>query len=213
MEKRYKSIMPVCKFLAPVFKIAAYVSAVLAALLTVIAAVLLFVNVKAEELIFTPYMDITEKDGIKLFDIELGNGVRVFREHAAVGASDIKGTLYAGLFTLLAALLVFVPVFYLLSKLFKNVSKGKLLAYENAAYVNYIGVCIMFGNPVVLLIKRYFNYKMMSYFVDAKTKFDFGIDLFGVGVGLLIVVLGTVYGYACTMHIEETALVVSDNNE
>ncbi len=212
IDERYKRILPVCKLLSPLFKYSSYVCAVAAALLTVVSAVLLFVNVKAEELIFTPYMDIVEQNGVKYFDIKLGNGVRVFREYSEVAAGDIKGTLYAGIFTLIATLAVCVPVLYLLSLLMKNVGKGSLLAYGNAAYVNYIGVCIMFGNPTVLLVKRYFNYKMMSYFVDARTKFDFGIDVFGVVLGLLIVLFGTIYGYACTQHIEETALVQSERD-
>ncbi len=210
IDGRYSRIQPVCKLLSPIFKYSSYVCAVVAALLAVISAVLLFVNVKAEELIFTPYMDVVEKNGVKYFDIELGNGVRVLREYSEVAAGDIKGTLYAGIFTLIATLAVCVPVLYLLSRLLKNVGQGRLLAYENAAYVNYIGVCIMFGNPLVLLVKRYFNYKMMSYFVDIETKFDFGIDMFGVVLGLLIVALGTVYGYACTQHIEEMALVITE---
>ncbi len=210
IDERYKRITPVCKFLAPVFKIASYVFAFATALLAVISVVLLFVNVKAEELIFTPYMDVIEENGVKYFDIELGNGVRVFRKFDAVAAGDIKGTLYAGIFTLIAWLLVCVPVFYLLSKLFRNIGEGKALSYENAACVNYIGVCIMVGNPAVLLIKRYFNYKMMSYFVDVRTQFDFGIDWFGVVLGLLLVAIGTIYGYACTCHKEEVALVRYD---
>lgn len=208
IDQRYNKTKTVCKAIAPVFKAMSYVFAFAAALLAIVSFVLIFVNVQAEELIFTPYMDIIEKDGGTFFDIELGNGVRVFREYEEVATGDIKGTLFAGIFTLLAWLAVCVPVFYLLSKLFKNIGVGAVLNYENAACVNYIGVCIMLGNPVVLLIKRYFNYKMMSYFVDIETKFDFGIDLFGVVLGLLIVAIGTIYGYACTCHKEEVALVL-----
>ncbi len=211
IDERYKRILPVCKFLAPIFKAVSYIFAFMSALLAVISVVLIFVNVKAEELIFTPYMDVVNIDGVKYFDIQLGNGVRVFREYEAVAAGDIKGTLYAGIFTLIAWLIVCVPVFYLLSKLFRNIGAGQPLSYENAACVNYIGVCIMVGNPAVLLIKRYFNYKMMSYFVDIRTQFDFGIDWFGIVLGLLLVALGTIYGYACTCHKEEVALVQRDN--
>ncbi len=211
IDQRYKRILPVCKFIAPVFKIASYVLAFASALLAMVSLVLIFVNVKAEELIFTPYMDVVETDGLKYFDIALGNGVRVFREYDAVAAGDIKGTLYAGIFTLLAWMLVCVPVFAFLGKLFSNIGNGDALSYENAACVNYIGVCIMVGNPIVLLIKRYFNYKMMSYFVDVRTQFDFGIDLFGVVLGLLIVALGTIYGYACTCHKEEVSLIQVDD--
>ena len=209
---RYGRIAPACKLLSPVFRVGAYIAAGLAALLAVMAVVLLFVDVSAEELLFTPYMKVITEDGQRLFDVSLGNGIEVLREYDAVDVSNIKGTVYAGLFTLMAALIVSVPVLHNLGRLLKNVGKGQTLLSENAAYVNYIGLSIMVGNPIVLLIKRYFNYLLIKNFVDARLRFDFGIDLFGFLLGLLLIVFGTVYGYACTQHKEETALILRDSS-
>ena len=112
----------------------------------------------------------------------------------------------------MAGLLVCTPVFHFLSKLMKNVAAGKVLSEENAACVNFIGMAIMLGNPIVLLVQRFFNYKLMSIFVkNIELKFDFGIDLFGFLLGLLIILIGTIYGYACNIHKEETALVVRES--
>lgn len=213
IETRYTGIAPVCKALWRVFKVLAYVAAGAAALLAVMAVVLVFVDVTAEELLFTPYMKVITRDGEKMFDVALGNGIEVLRAHDAVDVSNIKGALYAGIFTLMTALAVCVPVFTNLGKLLKNVGQGNPLSADNARYVNFIGLSIMVGNPIVLLIKRYFNYALMKNFVDTEMVFDFGIDLFGVMLGLLLILFGTVYGYACSLHKQETALVLRENSK
>lgn len=212
-NKRYSRIAPLCKAFWVLFRVLAYVSGILVGLLAVMAVVLIFVRVTPEELLFLPSMKVVELDGVRHFCVSLGNGVEVFKDCALVGVASIKGTVYAGLFTLMAGLLVSVPVFHFLSCLMKNVAAGRVLSAENAGYVNYIGLAIMVGNPIVLLIQRFYNYKLISYFVDEKLEFDFGIDLFGFLLGLLIIVIGTVYGYACTLHKEEMALVVSEGRD
>lgn len=207
-DTRYAKIAPVCKLLWVAFRVLAYIAGILVGLLGVMAIILIFVNVTAEEMLFTPYMKVMENG---MFDVSLGNGVRVIVD-SSVGTASIKGTVYAGLFTLMAGLLVCTPVFHFLSKLMKNVAAGKVLSEENAACVNFIGMAIMLGNPIVLLVQRFFNYKLMSIFVkNIELKFDFGIDLFGFLLGLLIILIGTIYGYACNIHKEETALVVRES--
>lgn len=213
ISARYERITPVCRLLWRPFKLLAYVAAGAAALLCVIAAVLVFVNVSAEELLFTPYMKLVTEDGVKKFDVCLGNGIEVLRAYDAVDLNSIKCAVYAGIFTLAAALTVCVPVFTNLGKLFKSIGNGCVLAPENAAYVNYIGLSVMIGNPAVLLIKRYFNYRLIKAFVDGDLRFDFGIDLFGVFLGLLLIIFGTIYGQACTAHKRETALVRHEAND
>ncbi|MBR6594176.1 MAG: DUF2975 domain-containing protein [Clostridia bacterium] len=212
-EKRYSRIGALCKVFWVLFRVLAYVAGILVGLLAVMAVVLIFVRVTPEELLFLPSMKVTEIEGVRHFGVSLGNGVEVFKACAEVGVSSIKGTVYAGLFTLMAGLAVSVPVFHFLSCLMKNVSSGKVLSADNAGFVNYIGLAIMVGNPIVLLIQRFYNYKLISYFVEEKLEFDFGIDLFGFLLGLLIIVIGTVYGYACTLHKEELALVVSESRD
>lgn len=212
-DTRYSRIAPICKALWVFFRVLSYISGILVGLLGVMAVVLIFVNVTAEEMLFTPYMKVVEEGGVRMFDVRLGNGVEVFRPYDDVAMTSIKGAVYAGLFSLMAALAVCMPVFHFLSKLMKNVSAGKVLVPDNANSVNYIGLSIMAGNPIVLLINRFFNYKLISYFVeDIKLEFDFGIDLFGFILGLLIIVIGTIYGYACTLHKEEMALVLRDSD-
>lgn len=213
ISARYERITPVCKLLWRPCKLLAYAAAIFAALLCVIAVVLVFVDVSAEELLFTPYMKLVTENGVKRFDVCLGNGIEVLRDYGAVDVGRIKSALYAGIFTLAAALTVCVPVFTNLSKLFKAIGGGAVLAPENAAYVNYIGLSVMIGNPAVLLIKRFFNYRLIKVFVEGDLRFDFGIDLFGVLLGLLLIIFGTIYGQACTAHKRETALVQYEAND
>lgn len=209
---RYARIAPICKALWVIFRVLAYVSGILIGLFGVMSVILLFVDVTAEQLIFTPNMSVVTENGVKMFDISLGNGVEVFRKFDEVNADNIRGVAYAGIFTLMAALLLCMPVFHFLSKLMKNVADGKVLSEENASFVNYIGLSIMVGNPIVLLVKRFYNYRLMTHFVEgARLEFDFGIDMFGFVLGLLIIIIGTIYGYACTLHREETALVVRES--
>ncbi len=210
IDTRYEKITPVCKLLWRAFKLLAYVAAGLTALLGVMSVVLVFVNVSAEELLFTPYMKVVTENGVRKFDVCLGNGIEVLRAYEDVDTGNIKGAVYAGIFTLMAGLAVSIPVFNYLGKLFKNVGNGIVLSADNAAYVNYIGLSIMIGNPLVLLIKRYFNYALIKNFVDGDLRFDFGIDLFGVFLGLLLIVFGTIYGQACAAHKKETALILRD---
>lgn len=213
IETRYTGIAPVCKALWRLFKVLGYVAAGAAALLAVMSVVLVFVDVTAEELLFTPYMKVVTENGEKFFDVALGNGIEVLRAYDAVEVSNIKGALYAGIFTLMTALVVCVPVFVNLSKLLKNIGNGNALSGDNARLVNYIGLSIMVGNPIVLLIKRYFNYSLMKNFVDVELRFDFGIDMFGFMLGLLLILFGTIYGYACSLHKQETALILRESSK
>lgn len=210
IDVRYDRIKPFCRVVWRVFRALSYAAAVLAALLGLVALVLLFVDVSAEELLFTPYMKLVTEDGVSRFDVKLGNGIEVLRAYGEVDVSNIKGALYAGIFTLMAELAVSVPVFFFLSKIFENVGRGQVLSAANAAYVNYIGASVMIGNPLVLAIERYFNYALIKNFVEGQLKYDFGLDLFGVLVGLLIIAIGSIYGLACAMHEKEKALVPHD---
>lgn len=212
IEVKYTGVAPVCNALWRVLKVCAYLAGILAALLVVISVVLVFVDVTAEELLFTPYMSITEENGEQFYQVTLGNGMEVIRAYDKVDSSNIKATVYAWIFTCVVGLGVSAPVLGNLAKLFKNIGKGKALVKENAVFVNNVGFAILVGNPMVSLVKRYFNYSLMKNFVDVGLNFDFGIDLFDFFLGLLIILLGTIYGYACVLHKEETALILSENS-
>ena len=206
---RFTRIAPVAKVLSLVFKALTYVSAVLAALLLVVAFVLVFVDVGVDDLLFTPHMDKIS-DG--RYALSLGNGIEIV-PNKTIGADHIKGAAYSGIFTLFAILLVCVPIFGFLGKLMKNVGKKEPLSVENAMLVNYIGLCITVGTPLVLLVKQFFNYKLVSIFVDEKVVFNPSIDVYGILLGIFIMIVGTIYGYACSMHKKETALILSNRDD
>ncbi len=213
IDVRYTGVVPVCKALGPVFKVGAYIAGILAALLVVMSVVLVFVDVSAEELLFTPYMSVIEENGERFYEVTLGNGMEVIRAYDKVDTSNIKATVYAWILTCVAGLAVSVPILSNLAKLFKNIGSGRALTKENAAFVNNVGFAVLVGNPIVSLVKRYFNYSLMKNFVDVGLNFDFGIDLFDFFLGLLIILLGTIYGYACVLHKQETALILSENSD
>lgn len=206
---RFTRIAPIARVLALVFKALSYVIAVLAALLLVVAVVLIFVDVEVDDLLFTPHMD---KIGEGQYSLSLGNGIEIV-PNKTIGAGHIKGAAYSGIFTLFAILIVCVPIFGFLGKLMKNVGKKEPLSVENAMLVNYIGLCIAVGTPLVLLIKQFFNYKLVSIFVDEKVMFNPSLDVYGIILGVFIMIIGTIYGYACSMHKKETALILQGQDD
>lgn len=206
---RFTRIAPVAKILSVVFKALAYVAFVLAALLLVVAVVLIFIDVDVDDLLFTPHMD---KLSDTQYSLSLGNGIEII-PNKMISADHIKGAAYSGIFTLFAILLVCVPIFGFLGKLLKNVGKKEPLSVENAMLVNYIGLCIAVGTPLVLLVKQFFNYKLVSIFVDEKVVFNPSLDVYGIVLGVFIMIIGTIYGYACSMHKKETALILQNRKD
>ena len=88
--------------------------------------------------------------------------------------------------------------------LMKNIAEKKLFLLSNARYIGKIGWCILIGNTAVLLIRRFFNYYLIKVFLPPEAaeliSFRAGPDLMGLVMGVLVLLLSAVYGYACRMH-------------
>jgi len=204
MENKIKNksliLKSISAVLRPTFAAMFYVSLVLAAILTIVCLIIVFVNVPVEEMLLPPFMKSVIEDGeLTSYIIYLGNGIKINADADTVTLQNIKTALYCGIAIAIAALLVLAPIMRFVSRLLKNVLSGKLFDYSNAKYINYTGITILIGNTAVLFVSRFFNYYLVKTFVADGTNvaFSAGIDLMGIIMGMFVLLLGNIYGYAC----------------
>lgn len=189
--------------LAPVCKALFYCSIVLMLILFIIFLILLCIkNTAPEDMILPPFMHHTAAGGT--YEISLCNGILVTVGAETVTLSAIKSALYCGIALAEGILAVLTPILLFLSGLMKNIAEKKLFLLSNARYIGKIGWCILIGNTAVLLIRRFFNYYLIKVFLPPEAaeliSFRAGPDLMGLVMGVLVLLLSAVYGYACRMH-------------
>ena len=189
--------------LSPVCKALFYCAIVLMLVLFIIFLILLCIkNTAPEDMILPPFMHHAAEDGV--YKISLCNGILVTADAQTVTLSAIKAALYCGIALAEGILLVLTPILLLLSVLLKNIAEKKLFLLSNARYIGRIGWCILIGNSAVLLIRRFFNYYLIKVFLPPEAaeliSFRAGPDLMGLVMGILVLLLSAVYGYACRMH-------------
>lgn len=204
----YGTVKFISRILAPAFHAAFYIAFVLAALCIVCAFVVLLVNTPVEEFLLPPFMRTVETKGeITGYHIFIGNGVKIYAESSNVTLADIKYVIYAGLSLCFMCFLVLAPIFQYLSRLLRNISQKNLYDAVNASYINRIGIAVFIGHTLVMLVNRYYNYALVKTFVENKEQihFSLGVDWFGLILGLFILLLGFMYGYAAQTFREERA--------
>jgi hypothetical protein len=199
---RYRRIVPVTKTLKPIFNILFYILCVLFALFLIIGFILLFVSVDVDKMLLPPDMN-TIKDSlgnITSYSLRLGNGIQIISPAKDVTLWHIKLVIYAKICTWCVTFLCAAPVFKLAAKLFSNVSENKILNEENAKYINYTGIIIIVSDFFYTVVNNVFNYEQVKKFITtAKIDYSFDIEWFGIIMGLFIIVIGTIYGYACSV--------------
>ncbi|HPE95245.1 MAG TPA: DUF2975 domain-containing protein [Bacillota bacterium] len=216
---KYCSVETLARYLAPAFSVLFYVALALAALLIIIAVIVLIVNVKTEEMLLPPYMQkIFASDGtIQAFSINLGNGVKVTRAAAAVTLSDIKTVIYGFICMSVVTLAALIPVLRFLSKLLVNVGAGKVFEPENARCINYIGLTAIIASVVTGIMSHLFNYMIFRLFVTTveDVSLSVSVDFYGIIIGVFILLIGYIYGYACALHnvANPTAVVAADGED
>lgn len=199
---RYKRIVPVCKVLKPIFTALFYVCCVLAALLVVIAFILIFINVDVDKMLLPPDMSsIKDEAGeIVSYSLRLGNGIEIVTAASDVTLGHIKLVIYAKAAIWFLTFLCIAPVFRFMSNVFGNIAKGNVLGEENAKYINITGVIIAAGSFLFTLVNNVFNYAQIHKFVSAADiKYATDIQWFGIVLGVFIIIIGTIYGYACSL--------------
>ena len=93
--------------------------------------------------------------------------------------------------------------------LLRNVGRKEALNEENARMINYIGLVILIGNTLIVALNNLLNYIQINKFVsmsEHRIEYAFSIEWAGIIMGLFILAVGTIYGYACSVaaHEKET---------
>lgn len=201
---RYSRICPIARLLSPVFTAAFYVCAALAAVTVIVAFIVLLVNVEVEKMLLPPGMQaIRDTAGaVTEYSLDLGNGIKIISAADSVTLSHIKTVIYADLASLFLLLCVICPVCRFMALLMKNVGRKEALNEENARMINYIGIVVLVGNTLVTALNNLFNYVQINKFItaaDRRIEYVFSIEWAGIITGIFIIVVGTIYGYACSV--------------
>ena len=198
--KSFQPLKTFSRITSPIFAAGAYLCAGVSAILLVICLIVPIVNVPTSEMLLPPFMRM---DGAKgLYEISLGNGIVIRRAAEQVSLGDIKTAIYCGIAVAVVVLLVLMPIFYLLSRLLRSVAQDKLFDMSNSLGVKRIGLMILIGNTAALFAERFFNYHLVHTFLaeGEEVVFRAGIDVIGIVMGLLVILIGNIYGYAIQMH-------------
>ncbi len=198
----YKNVLRISKIGAPIMRALLYISLVCAAILIIMAPIIFLVDISPQEMILPPYMKAVLEDGkLASYDIFIGNGIRINAQAAKITLKDIKTVIYTGIFYSTAILLVIAPIFKFLSSLLENVSKGRVLVRKNADLICYIGFTVIVGNTLVLFLRRFYNYLLVSTFLSEgeSVRLALNLDLYGIIVGAFILLVGLIFGYAASL--------------
>ncbi len=216
---KYRSVMSISKTLAKIFSGAFYVVTALAVLSLIVAGIVAIVNVEPKDMLLPPYMSKVYDDSGALvsFTLSLGNGVAITRSAALVSLTDIKTVVYGFLGVSCATLCALAPAFRALARLLGNVGRGDVFAPANATCIGNLGITVIAASVVIEAVSRVANYFTYKAFVDAAESVSvrFGVDLYGVVSGALIVFIAYIYAYACACSntSNPTAVVRSDTPE
>ncbi|MBQ8509061.1 MAG: hypothetical protein IJ493_04055 [Clostridia bacterium] len=199
----YRSIVLLSKIGAPVFHALYYVFIALVVFFAILALIVFLVNTSVEKMLLPPLMTL---HGDEYYSIFIGNGIRIDAAYESVTLADIKTVIYAELILVAAVCCMMAPVSLFLSRLMKNIASGMPANLQNARYVLYIGLSVMCGYTFVRIASRFYNYLLVRTFVadSGAIHLSMGIDLGGVVIGLLIMLLGYVYGHACETMVAQS---------
>ena len=203
-KARAFSLKLVCRFAAPVFSAAFYVFIVLVAIMLVALPIIALANVTAGEMLLPPFMRGGESNGTTGYFISLGNGLSMFAAGDSVTAVKIKSSIYLAFMLWSVTLAALIPLCRFISKLCANVRDDRIFEPKNAAYVNYTGITVIAGGLAISFLTRFYNYGLVTLFTSGAgdVKFAPGISAGGIFIGLFILLLGSIWGYACRLHMQ-----------
>lgn len=201
-RRAYRSVVLLARLAAPLLHVMYYACIVLVVFFAITALIVFLVNTSVEKMLLPPLMTLHE-DGY--YSIAIGNGIRIDAVYEAVTLGDIKTVIYAELLLAAAVCCMLAPISLFLSRLMKSIAAEKPLLLQNARYVLYIGLSVMLGYTFVQVASSFYNYLLVKTFVEdgSVIHLAMGLNLGGAAAGLLIMLLGYVYGYACETTLME----------
>lgn len=215
----YRSIKLFMHIGSPIFTAVAAVAALVAVLMIIIIPIVFFVNVPPDQMLLPPYMNALKGGGvITEYGITVGGGVKFSVPADSVTTGDIKAVVYS--FALLGAFvcLEVAAVSSFLAKLAKGLKEYGPFDVRNADTVNFIGITVITAEVLVGVVYRFLNYTMIKTFsAEAETvKYVFGVSVTPILLGVFILLVGFIYGYACITYQKESLEilpVVSDSSD
>jgi len=218
MRASYSAVKLLTKVGSPLFMGLGGIFALAAVLILIMIPIIFLVNVPVNEMLLPPYMDAVREEGVIVgYDIIIGGGVKFSVPAETVSLGDIKAAVYSVCLLGAFAALELTAIFVLLSRLFGNIKKNGPLNKRNADIVCFIGITVIVAEFVVSAVYRFFNYTLVKTFsLDSETvKYVFGVSLTPILLGVLILLIGIVYGYAANAPAEapSPALPVEAENE
>lgn len=201
----YCGIITLSKLGAPIFRVLYYIFIAAFLLSLIIAFIVFLVNTSVEKMLLPPLMTV---HGNEYYSIFIGNGIRIDSAYETVKLADIKTVIYAQIILIAAFCCMMAPVSLFLSRLMKNVASNEPYNLNNAKYTIYMGLSIMIGYTFVLVAGRFYNYLLVKTFVSDSDAIhlSLGLDFGGIVMGLLIILLGYIIGYASERHINESVV-------
>ncbi|MBR5453146.1 MAG: DUF2975 domain-containing protein [Clostridia bacterium] len=199
MRASYGAVRILTKIGSPLFMALGGFFAFAAVLILIMIPIIFLVNVPVEEMLLPPYMDTVRENGAIIgYDIIIGGGVKFSVPADTVTLGDIKAAVYSVCLLGTFAALELTAVFVLLSRLFGNIKKNGPLNKRNADMICFIGITVIVSEFVVSAVYRFLNYTLVKTFSpEAETvKYVFGVSWTPILLGILILLIGTVFGYA-----------------
>lgn len=196
-KKDFRFLRSLCRTLSPVCRVLFWICVAVAAILAVVCIIVPIVKVPAADMLLPPFMKLKAVDDT--YEISLGNGILISSAASSVTLDNIKTAIYCGIAIAEAVLIVLLPILANLGALLMNIGEDRLFDLRNAKYVKYIGLTILIGNTAVLFINRFFNYYLVKTFLSSSVRFRAGLDLIGIVMGLLVLLIGAIYGYTIRM--------------
>ncbi len=196
----YGKVKFFAKILSPVCSVLFYVFIVFFFVLIILSLILAIVNVTPDKLLLPPFIHLVHENGNHVgYNLYVGNGIRIYAENDAVTLAAMKKVIYSGIIVLGTFCLAAAPFCRFTARLLKNLGSGMVFAPKNPRYIQYIGFDVMLGVTIFRFVSRFYNYNLVKEFAtDAGNVFlSLNIDYGGILIGLLILLFGCIYGYAC----------------
>lgn len=196
----YRGVRLFSRVGSPVFSGLALVFGLAAALLLVVIPIVFFVNVPPQDMVLPPYMRAVRESGaLTGFDIIVGRGARFTVGADAVTLGDIKTAIYVFALLGVCVSLELSAVCSFLAKLAGGVRDHGPLDRRNADVVNYIGLTVIAGNILADIVYRWLNFTLLRTFSSEgeTVRYVFGVSAAPLLLGLFILLVGFLYGYAC----------------
>jgi len=134
--------------------------------------------------------------GNTVYHVMVGNSVRMTVAEECVTVPFIKTVFMSLLCKLCLGCLILAPICRFVSNLLKNLADGRYGDKRNPDMVCFCALTLLVGSPVMSAVSGYFSYRLQSGFSapDVLLKYAFQPDWYAIGIGILLLLAGFVYG-------------------